>query len=178
MTFTLRKPEKRDYKAVMQADRDFESIGEEAYCGVYSRLGYLTWLRILHRQEDPEIVYYGSNCNEIYLLLNEREEICGFGQLRPIDTPDVLTWAGHIGYSVPPSKRGRHYAHKLLQLLLDMAFERGLKKVLLTCDRTNLISKRVIENCGGKFQGTYTDRGYDKLIYVFTPLAHQAQERF
>ena len=166
---TLRKPGKRDYKAVMLADRDFMSAGEEAYCGMASYVGYLTWLRIIRRQSDPEYLYFGGNCNEIYLLLNGKEEICGFGQFRPFDTKDVITWAGHIGYSVPPSKRGNHYAHILLMKLLDMAFDRGLRSVLLTCDRTNLISKHVIENCGGRFTGTYTAEGYDKLVYTFYP---------
>ena len=104
----LVKPKIAHYKAVMEADRDFERAGEEPYCGASGRVGYMGWLLLLDRQSKPECMDYGSNPNEIYFLMDDEEKkIYGFGQLRPYDTVDVLTWAGHIGYSVAPSERGQ-----------------------------------------------------------------------
>jgi len=37
----------------------------------------------------------------------------------------------------------------LLRLGLEKARERGLKRVLITCDETNLASRKVIEHNGG-----------------------------
>jgi len=164
---TLEKPNGRHYKAMMQVDRDFESAGEEAYCGAQSKAGYWLWLWTIREQSKPEVIQYGGNPNEIYLLLDEDERVLACGQLRPVDTKDVLTWAGHIGYSVPPSLRGHGYAQELLRRLLQEAFDRGLDEVLLTCDETNAPSRHVIEKAGGEYSGNFRENGYNKRQYWF-----------
>ena len=83
------------------------------------------------------------------------------------DTEDALTWAGHIGYSVPPSKRGRGYAQELLDRLLQMGFDRGMQRIILTCDVDNDASRHIIEKAGGEFDGYYRDRMYNKRVYCF-----------
>lgn len=164
----LVKPKIAHYKAVMEADRDFERAGEEPYCGASGRVGYMGWLLLLDRQSKPECMDYGSNPNEIYFLMDDEEKkIYGFGQLRPYDTVDVLTWAGHIGYSVAPSERGHGFAQELLRRLLDMGFARGRQEILLTCDVDNDASRHVIEKAGGRFAGFYRDGKYDKRQYWF-----------
>ena len=56
---------------------------------------------------------------------------------------------GHVGYTVVPWKRGLGYATRALALLLqELRFE-GLDYVELTCDVTNVASRRVIESNGG-----------------------------
>ncbi len=163
----LVKPAMKHYKEVMAADEAYRSAGEEPYCGMKGRTGYASWLLLLARQAKEDVVKYGMNPNEIYLMLDDEGELCGYGQLRVVETDDVLTWAGHIGYSVPPDKRGRGYATEMLRMLLDMAFERGLERVILTCDTDNEPSRRVIEKCGGEFTGLYMQRPYHKRVYVF-----------
>ncbi|MFA6273682.1 MAG: GNAT family N-acetyltransferase [Candidatus Paceibacterota bacterium] len=61
----------------------------------------------------------------------------------------LLKFGGHIGYGVRPSKRGLGYASKALELALPKARALGLKKVLITCDSTNEISRKIIEKAGG-----------------------------
>ena len=146
----LVKPKIAHYKAVMEADRDFERAGEEPYCGASGRVGYMGWLLLLDRQSKPECMDYGSNPNEIYFLMDDEEKkIYGFGQLRPYDTVDVLTWAGHIGYSVRPSRRRQGYAVEMLRLGLEECRKLGIDRVLLTCDKTNIGSAKTIQHNGG-----------------------------
>jgi predicted acetyltransferase len=158
----------RHYKAIMAADEAYLAAGEEAYCGMRGRAGYASWLLMIGRQAKADVVQYDMNPNEIYLLMDDDEkELYGFGQLRPFDTEDVLTWAGHIGYSVPPDKRGRGYATQMLRFLLQVAYARGIQSVILTCDTDNEPSRRVIEKCGGVFEGLYMVRPYHKKVYTF-----------
>lgn len=161
------KPGMRHFKEVMAADEAYAAAGEEPYCGLKGRAGYASWLLMLMRQAREDVARYGMNPNEIYLMVDDEERLYGYGQLRVVETDDVMTWAGHIGYSVPPDKRGRGCATVMLRLLLDMAFERGLERVLLTCDTDNEPSRRVIEKCGGVFDGYYMVPPYHKRCYWF-----------
>ncbi len=163
----LVRPKIGHFKAVMAADKDFASAGEETYTGCKGMMGYVGWLSVVDRMAKPEVMDWGENPNEIYFMVNDAGEICGFGQLRLYDTPDALSWAGHIGYSVPPSKRNRGYARQMLRMLLHMGFERGRKRILLTCDVDNEPSRRVIEAVGGRFEGYYHDAEYHKRLYWF-----------
>lgn len=61
----------------------------------------------------------------------------------------LLKTGGHIGYDIRPSKRGLGYGTEALKLVLTKARALGLKKVLLTCDSTNLPSRKIIEANGG-----------------------------
>lgn len=173
----LEKPRMAHYQQVMRADEVYRAAGEEAYCGLRGRAGYAAWLISIARQARPEAIHEGMNPNEIWLLLDDHDELCGFGQLRLYDTEDVTTWAGNIGYSVPPDRRGNGYATEMLTLLLDMAFERGREEVSLTCDTDNEPSRRVIEKCGGAFVGLYTQPPFHKRVYRFTKDEWNAYKR-
>lgn len=61
-------------------------------------------------------------------------------------------FGGHIGYTIRPSKRGKGYGNKILELGLEKAKEIGLENVLLTCDVSNTPSVKIIEKNGGKFK--------------------------
>ncbi|WP_215115544.1 GNAT family N-acetyltransferase [Exiguobacterium sp. s80] len=57
---------------------------------------------------------------------------------------------GHIGYGIRPSARKRGYATEGLRQALEVAKERGLESVLITCSADNIASGRVIEANGGE----------------------------
>jgi len=56
---------------------------------------------------------------------------------------------GHIGYSVRPSARGRGHATAMLRAVLPHAHALGIDPALVTCDVTNVASRKVIEANGG-----------------------------
>ncbi|MDP1618006.1 GNAT family N-acetyltransferase [Phenylobacterium sp.] len=62
--------------------------------------------------------------------------------------PDWFPY-GHIGYAVPPWRRGRGYASQALTLLLPEAPARGLDYVELTTDTDNPASQQVVIKNGG-----------------------------
>ncbi len=61
----------------------------------------------------------------------------------------LLAIGGHIGYNIRPSQRGEGYGEKILALALPKARELGIERVLLTCDETNVASRKIIEKNGG-----------------------------
>ncbi|MDO8900989.1 MAG: GNAT family N-acetyltransferase [Phenylobacterium sp.] len=62
--------------------------------------------------------------------------------------PDWFPY-GHIGYAVPPWRRGRGYATHALALMLEEARGRGLDQVELTTDADNPASQQVVVKNGG-----------------------------
>jgi predicted acetyltransferase len=57
--------------------------------------------------------------------------------------------SGHIGFSIRPTEREKHYGTKMLALALKNAKELGMKKMYLQCNNKNIASQKVIENNGG-----------------------------
>jgi predicted acetyltransferase len=84
-----------------------------------------------------------------YWLINENNRILGVANLRPRLNDVLQQRGGHIGYGIRPSERRKGYATKLLQLALEKARVLGIEKVLVTCDKNNNGSARVIRNNGG-----------------------------
>jgi predicted acetyltransferase len=60
---------------------------------------------------------------------------------------------GHIGYDVRPSARRRGHATAMLRAALPIAGRMGIDPAVLTCDAANVASRKVIEGCGGVFEG-------------------------
>jgi predicted acetyltransferase len=84
-----------------------------------------------------------------YLWMVDGDEVVGRISLRHDLTPWLLEVGGHVGYAVRPSARRRGHATRALALILPVAAGRGIERVLVTCDDTNLASRKVIEANGG-----------------------------
>lgn len=65
----------------------------------------------------------------------------------------LASHGGHVGYAVRPAYRRRGYATSMLRQALVVAAAVGVRDVLVTCDVDNVGSARVIERCGGRFDG-------------------------
>jgi predicted acetyltransferase len=67
-------------------------------------------------------------------------------------TPHLLEVGGHIGYDVRPSARRQGHATAMLRASLPVARSLGIESALVTCDVTNIASRKVIEANGGVFE--------------------------
>jgi predicted acetyltransferase len=84
----------------------------------------------------------------IYWLV-EGDEFIGRISLRHYLNEFLRRYGGHIGYEVRPSRRRQGHGTHMLALLLEKARQRGMERVMLTCDVNNLGSRRIIEANGG-----------------------------
>lgn len=100
---------------------------------------------------------YGLNLPDGYVShttywLIETDEYIGTVDIRHKLTEHLEKIGGHIGYQIRPSKRRMGYGEQILKLSLPKAKMLGLEKVLVTCDETNIGSKKIIEANGGKLE--------------------------
>ncbi|MET9265518.1 GNAT family N-acetyltransferase [Amycolatopsis sp. NPDC004079] len=82
----------------------------------------------------------------LYRWLVEDGQVLGGIALRS-GPAEYVSWAGHIGFGIRPSARGRGLASWALREMLPEA--RELSRVLLVCAGENLASAKTIERAGG-----------------------------
>jgi predicted acetyltransferase len=63
----------------------------------------------------------------------------------------LLLYAGHIGYAVDPTHRGRRYAARSVRLLAPVARRLHFEVLWITCDPENISSRRTAELAGAEF---------------------------
>lgn len=88
-----------------------------------------------------------------HLWLIDGDKFIGEIGIRHELTPDLLKYGGNIGYEIRWSECGKGYGTKILNMALEFCkSELKLNNVLITCDKNNIASRKVIENNGGVFQ--------------------------
>ncbi|HBC3537119.1 TPA: GNAT family N-acetyltransferase [Vibrio parahaemolyticus] len=91
-------------------------------------------------------------CNHFWLL-NDNRNILGVIRVRHnIDNEFLALEAGHIGYDIAPSYRGKGHGKSMLKLALPEAKSLGIDQALVIADEENIASRKVIEANGGQFE--------------------------
>lgn len=127
------------------------------------------WLTALARRERQETCPEGGVSSNFYLAVrvSDNRIVGGIDLRHHIDHPILGTWGGHMGYSVRPNERGKGYAKEMLRLNLLNCKERGIDKVLVTCNRENPASEKVILANGGVFEKeVLVGDGYVKRYWI------------
>ena len=73
-------------------------------------------------------------------------------ELRHRLTEALRLRGGHVGYSIRPTMRRRGFGTIALAMVLPHCLALGLERVLVTCDETNVGSRRIIEANGGRLE--------------------------
>ncbi len=111
------------------------------------------WLSVLLGNMDERTVGKDFVVASSYLVVsNKTGELVGMVQIRHRLNDYLLKFGGHIGYSVKKDERNKGYGKEILCLALEKAKDLGLDRVLLTCNKENVPSEKVIIAKGGIFE--------------------------
>ena len=87
----------------------------------------------------------------------ERNVIVGAICIRHYLTEALLNSGGHIGDGVRPSERRKGYATEMIGLALQKCKEMNIDKVMMSCHKDNVGSKKSIMNNGGVYDQDIID---------------------
>ena len=97
--------------------------------------------------------------------LTEGDAFIGHVSIRHELNAALEELGGHIGYAIRPSKQKQGYGSRLLELALPKAKQLGLQIALLTCDKSNVASRKIIENSGGVLSDEIRVNGKEVLRF-------------
>ena len=147
----LRRPKLADKETVLEMMAEFEK-SQSAHDGGFwdtENFVYEEWLET-NMQKEMGINLPENRVPSIqFVLFDDVGRALGFLNLRLRLNEGLLNYAGHIGYSIRPSERGKGYGKETLRQGLQIAKEKNIKKALVTCSVNNPASRAVILANGG-----------------------------
>ena len=117
---------------------------------------YLEHLEIKNASDNkvPDSVFF--------LLDTERNIFLGAVNIRHYLNDKLLLTGGHIGDGIRPSERRKGYATKMIALALEECKKLGIDRVLMTCNKSNIGSRKSIINNGGIYENEVIDN--DEIV--------------
>ena len=111
--------------------------------------GFAAFVARLRGEEDHGVPPAEGRVHATTRWIVEDGAVLGAISLRHELNDFLLRAGGHIGYGIRPAARRRGLATWAMVRTLERARGLGLARVLVTCEDTNLASRRVIEGAGG-----------------------------
>jgi predicted acetyltransferase len=128
-----------------------DGFGLTASDEVTTEAGFSAWVARLVAQGEPITPSASAIPRCTYRWIVQDDEVLGAIALRHGES-EYVRWAGHLGYGIRPSARGRGLAAWAMRQMLVVARELGLDRVLVVCAVDNEASIATIEGCGGLFE--------------------------
>lgn len=133
---------------------------------------YDEWLKMIEKERtqttDDKVVP-----TETYFLIRESDQrIIGMATLRLDLNKRYQQFGGNMGASIRPTERKKGYSKIMLYLGLLKFADKGIKEIMLDCNKANLGSVNCIKSLGGKLvkEEVLEDLGCIKQDYVINVL--------
>ena len=85
----------------------------------------------------------------VYWLVDD-DEFIGHVSIRHRLDESLQKSGGHIGYAIRPSKQQQGYGLQILRRVLPFVRAMGIPSALVTCDKHNVASRKIIEKNAGQ----------------------------
>lgn len=134
--------------------------GENGFMGTpvpSGRMRLEAYLRQCMEGTDPARLRPGLVPQTMFWMLDDDGVAVGMVRMRHYLNDKLRAHGGHIGFYVRRDRRGRGYARSALRLALAELAKLGERQALLTVAADNAPSLRVVETCGGRFDGEGVD---------------------
>lgn len=126
---------------------------------------YDDWLLKIEKDLDFNNIPEGRVAANTYFLVRISDnKIIGMINIRHKLNEVLLKEGGHIGYSVRPTEREKGYGTVMLKLGLERCRELKLDKVLITCDKINIASAKIIQRNNGILENEIFSETYGEII--------------
>ncbi|NLZ75310.1 MAG: GNAT family N-acetyltransferase [Erysipelotrichia bacterium] len=97
-----------------------------------------------------KVDYFYDRQISYFIYLKETNEYIGYCDLR-LNHSLELYYYGNIGYRIEPAFRGNHYARRAATLLINLARDFGMQKLIITCNPDNEASRKTIEALNARY---------------------------
>ncbi|WP_455718560.1 GNAT family N-acetyltransferase, partial [Anaerosporobacter sp.] len=139
-------------KSIWEYRQEYFNFGEthiNGSCSIAYFNDFNEWLNIVLSIEKDKLLADTVPASTFFSVRKSDNKIIGSIQLRHFLTEDLEKCGGHIGYGIRPTERKKGYGKQQLLLVLEIAREMKLPKVMISCDKDNIASSRTIISCGG-----------------------------
>ena len=150
----LRRPTSADKETILNMMTEFEETQSANDGGFWDaeNFDYEEWLETNQNKEMGIGLLENRVPSIQFVLFDKSGHALGFLNLRLRLNEGLLNRAGHIGYSIRPSERGKGYAKESLRQGLQVAKDKNIHRALVTCSIKNPASRAVILANGGQLE--------------------------
>lgn len=148
----LVKPSKKYEKSFMEAVDEYMAEGRSYEALVLEEQGSFEGMFQYYTDMEQGINLPKGYVPATEFWLVDGDKFIGRLSIRHQLNDYLTTFGGHIGYAIRPSERKKGYGSKALELGLLEAKKLGINKILITCNNTNIGSRKIIEKNGGVFE--------------------------
>ena len=113
-----------------------------------------------------------------FLVREDDNKIVGMIDLRLGLNEYLRNFGGHIGYSIRPTERKKGYNKINLYLILQVAQNNDLDKVLITCANYNEGSRKSILSLGGKFEKNTFEESDNETMELYWIDVNESLEQY
>ena len=159
----LVKPRKKDAAEIMQFRQEFIDNGEGDSMPGANKLNqfdkFEDWWKYIKAFEKQKTVPIKGFVPSFEYLLRRKSDgkLLGMLQIRARLNENLFFYGGNFGGCIRPSERSKGYSTQMISMGMKKAKRLGLKKILITCLKTNLASAKSIKKAGGVLE--------DELVY-------------
>lgn len=173
MQLSLRKPRLEDSDNLLAFRQAFQDAGQVLHGASFldKAQSIPQWLAYLDQLEDEARVPDNLVPSLTYIMVDDKDKILGIINLRLKLNDYLANIGGHVGYAIHPHLQGMGFGKQLLSLILPVAKNHGLLRLLVTADEDNLASQGVILANGGVFadkRQDLDDQGWVKRYWIAT----------
>lgn len=154
----LEFPEGKHEKAYFEMIKEFANANEKIIpeaTNLKKGETYDDFLQRIKNSKEGKNLKPGYVAGTLYFLINNKERIVWTIDIRHELNKQLKIEGWNIAYSIRPSERKKWYATIWLKLGLKKCKELWMDKVLITCDKKNIWSSKVIIKNGGILDTEY-----------------------